>query len=126
MRVIYTDRAPAPIGPYHQAVQVGNFIFTSGQIPIDPKTNQLIKGDIKYETRQVLENIKAILEAGGVSLREVVKVNIFLVDINDFPKVNEVYQEYFPENFPARTTVQVSALPKGARIEMDAIAYRPS
>ncbi len=123
---IFTKEAPIPIGPYSQAVRVENLLFTSGQIAIDPKTGELIKGDIKDETRQVLENIKAVLKAAGMSLGDVIKVNIYLVEIKDFPKVNEVYEEYFKTDHPARATVAVAALPKGARIEMDAIAYQPS
>jgi len=123
-KVVFTRDAPSPIGPYSQGIRIGNFLFTAGQIPIDPKTNELIKGDIQKETRQVLENIKAILEAEGFSLNDVIKVNIYLVNLDEFPKVNEIYWEYFKENFPVRTTIGVASLPKGVRIEIDAIAYR--
>jgi len=123
-KVVWTKDAPAPIGPYSQGIKIGNFLFTAGQIALDPKTNELVKGDIQEETRQVIENIKAILASEGFSLKDVIKVNIYLVNLTDFPKVNEVYAEYFKEDFPVRTTIGVASLPKGARIEIDAIAYR--
>ncbi|MEO0117337.1 MAG: RidA family protein [candidate division WOR-3 bacterium] len=123
-KIIFSEDAPKPIGPYSQGIKIGNFLFTAGQIAIDPKTNELIKGDIKEETRRVLENLKAILTREGFSLKDVIKVNIYLVDLSYFPQVNEVYAEYFKEDFPVRTTVGVASLPKGARIEIDLLAYR--
>jgi len=119
--IVKTNRAPAPIGPYSQAVRAGNLLFISGQGPIDPKTGKKVAGDIKEQTRQVLENIKGILEAAGLKLENVVKVNVYLRDISDFPKMNEVYKEYFKENHPARTTVQATP-PADIDVEIDAIA----
>ncbi|HII61291.1 2-iminobutanoate/2-iminopropanoate deaminase [Pyrococcus horikoshii] len=122
--VIFTENAPKPIGPYSQAIKAGNFLFIAGQIPIDPKTGEIVKGDIKDQTRQVLENIKAILEAAGYSLNDVIKVTVYLKDMNDFAKMNEVYAEYFGESKPARVAVEVSRLPKDVLIEIEAIAYK--
>lgn len=119
--IVKTNRAPAPIGPYSQAVRAGNLLFISGQGPIDPKTGKKVAGDIKEQTRQVLENIKGILEAAGLKLENVVKVNVYLRNISDFPKMNEVYKEYFKENHPARTTVQATP-PADIDVEIDAIA----
>ncbi|MEM2179622.1 MAG: RidA family protein [Nitrososphaeria archaeon] len=119
--IIRTKNAPTPIGPYSQAIKAGNFLFISGQGPIDPKTGKKIVGDIKEQTRQVLENIKSILEAVGLTLENVVKVNVYLKNINDFPKMNEVYKEYFKTNPPARTTVQAIP-PADIDVEIDAIA----
>jgi 2-iminobutanoate/2-iminopropanoate deaminase len=119
--VFKTNRAPAPIGPYSQAVKAGSLLFISGQGPIDPKTGKKVAGDIKEQTRQVLENIKGILEAAGLTLENVVKVNVYLKNMNDFPKMNEVYKEYFKENPPARTTVQATP-PADIDVEIDAIA----
>jgi len=121
--IIFTENAPKPIGPYSQAVKVGNFLFISGQIPITPETGELIPGDIKAQTRQVLENIKAIVEAAGGSLNNIVKVNVYLKDMNDFQAMNEVYAEYFGESKPARAAVEVARLPKDVRIEIEAIAF---
>jgi len=123
-KVIFTDNAPKPIGPYSQGITIDSLIFVSGQIPIDPKTNQVVKGDIKDQTRQVLENIKNILEAAGSSLDKVVKVTVFLKDLSLFNEFNQVYGEYFKGNPPARTTVEVSNLPKGVLIEIEAIALK--
>lgn len=122
--VILTDRAPRPIGPYSQAIKVGPWIFVSGQIPIDPATGEVVKGGIREQTRRVLENVKAILEAAGASLSDVVKVTVFLKDLKLFREFNEVYAEYFKESPPARTTVEVSNLPKGVLLEIDVIAYK--
>jgi 2-iminobutanoate/2-iminopropanoate deaminase len=122
--VIYTDKAPKPIGPYSQAIKVGSWLFLSGQIPIDPRSGDIIEGDIEVQTRRVLENIKAILENAGFTLGDIVKVTVYLVDLNDFPRFNKVYSEYFKDKPPARTTVQVAALPRSVRIEIDAIAYK--
>jgi 2-iminobutanoate/2-iminopropanoate deaminase len=119
--VFKTNRAPAPIGPYSQAVKAGSLLFISGQGPIDPKTGKKVAGDIKEQTRQVLENIKGILEAAGLTLENVVKVNVYLKNMSDFPKMNEVYKEYFKENPPARTTVQATP-PDDIDVEIDAIA----
>lgn len=122
-QVIKTDNAPEAIGPYSQAIMVGDFIYTSGQIPINPKTG-IMETDIKLATKQSIENIKAILEEVGTSLENVIKTTIFLKDLNDFNVVNEVYATYFNENNPARSCVEVSKLPKDAVIEIEAIAIR--
>ncbi len=122
--IIYTPEAPKPIGPYSQAVAVGNYIFVSGQIGIDPKTNNIVEGDIEAEFRQAMENIKAILKQAKSNLDLVVKVSIFLTKIEDFAKINKIYQEYFKNNYPARETVEVSALPKNAKVEISVIAIR--
>jgi len=121
-RIIYTEKAPKPIGPYSQAVIAGNLIFTAGQIPIDPTTNQVVQGDIKEQTRRVLENLRAILEAVGSTFDDVVKVTIYMRDLNEFSAMNEVYSEYFKNSPPARTTVEVSRLPRDVKIEIDLIA----
>ncbi|GBC83041.1 2-iminobutanoate/2-iminopropanoate deaminase [bacterium HR10] len=121
-RTIATDRAPRAIGPYVQAVQVGEWIFVSGQIALDPETGDLVPGGIEEQTERVLQNLRAILDAAGSSLEKVVKTTVYLADLNDFAKMNEVYARYFPGEKPARATVEVSRLPRDARIEMDAIA----
>jgi 2-iminobutanoate/2-iminopropanoate deaminase len=121
-KVIQTEKAPKAIGPYSQAIQAGNFLFLSGQIPIDPKTGELVKGDIRKQTQQVLENIKGILESQGLGMENVVKSTIFLKDIGNFNQVNEVYATYFPSSPPARSTVEVAKLPRDADIEIEAIA----
>ena len=121
-RVIHTDRAPEAIGPYSQAIQAGNFLFLSGQIPLDPKTGELVKGDIRQQTQQVLENIKVVLESQKLGMENVVKMTIFLKDIGSFNQVNEVYATYFPSSPPARSTVEVAKLPRDAEIEIEAIA----
>lgn len=123
---ISSKNAPLPIGPYHQAVAVENIVFTSGQIPIDPRTNQLVTGNIASQTRQVFENLRAVLEASGSSLDYVVQVNLFLTDLSNFDQVNQIFEEYFGRAKPTRTTLQVSALPKGAAIEANATAFIPS
>ncbi|HDI31297.1 MAG TPA: RidA family protein [Thermofilum sp.] len=123
--VIYTEKAPKPVGPYSQAIKVGSFIFGSGQIPIDPTTGNIVKGDITTQTRRVIENIKAVLEAVGYTLSDVVSVNVFLRNLSDYDEFNQIYSEYFKEKPPARTTVEVSNLPKGVLIEMSFIAYKP-
>lgn len=122
--IIHTDNAPAPIGPYSQAVSAaGSMLFTSGQIPIDPATGELVEDDIEIQTRQVFKNLIAVLSDGGASLDQVVKVSIFLRDMGDFPAVNAIYAEFFPgEDTPARSTVQVARLPKDVGIEIDMIA----
>jgi 2-iminobutanoate/2-iminopropanoate deaminase len=123
-KIITTDSAPAPIGPYSQAVEAGNFVFVSGQIPIHPATGDLVTGDIKAETRQVMENIKAILAAAGLTFASVIKTSIFLKDMQDFALVNEVYGSYFTSDFPARETVQVAGLPKNVNVEITVTCAR--
>jgi 2-iminobutanoate/2-iminopropanoate deaminase len=120
--VIATEHAPRAIGPYSQAVLANGFVFLSGQIPLDPATNQLVEGDIAVQTARVLENLKAVLEAGGSSLEKVVKTTVFLRDMADFPRMNEVYARYFAGNPPARSTVQAARLPRDVSVEIDAIA----
>ncbi len=120
--VIHTEKAPRPIGPYVQAVRVGNLVFTAGQIPLDPATGQLVGGGIREQTQRVLENLKAILEAAGTSLDRVVRTTCFLANLDDFPAFNEVYGQYFGDNPPPRSTVQVARLPAGALVEIDCIA----
>ena len=121
--IISTKNAPQAIGPYSQGIKIGDFIFTSGQIPINPETGELVS-DIQKATRQSLENVKAVLEAAGTTLRNVVKVSIFVKDMNDFALINEIYAEYFNENPPARSCVEVARLPKDAVIEIEAIATK--
>jgi 2-iminobutanoate/2-iminopropanoate deaminase len=121
-KIISTDRAPKAIGPYSQAVVVGGFAFLSGQIPLDPATNQLIEGDVAAQTERVLENLKAVLEASGSSLAKVVKTTVFLKDMGEFARMNEVYSRYFPESPPARATVEAARLPRDVRVEIDCIA----
>jgi 2-iminobutanoate/2-iminopropanoate deaminase len=121
--IIHTDGAPKAIGPYSQAVKAGPGItFLSGQIPLDPKTGELVEGDIRAQTERVMQNLEAVLHAAGLQFRHVLKTTIYLVDLGDFAAVNEVYGKRFPQAPPARATVQVAALPKGARVEIDAIA----
>jgi 2-iminobutanoate/2-iminopropanoate deaminase len=123
-KIIYTERAPKPIGPYSQAVQVGNTLYISGQIPIDPTTGKLVQGGIKEQTERVLENIKAILEAAGYTMDDVVWVFVALKDLKMFSEFNEVYTRYFTRNPPARITIEVSNLPQGALIEITAVATK--
>lgn len=123
VREIQTDRAPAPVGPYSQAVAFGELVFASGQIPLDPATGELVDGDVEAQTRRVLANLAAVLEAGGSGLADAVKVTIYLTDMADFPRINALYAEAFSgDPAPARATVQAAALPLGAAVEMDAIA----
>ena len=124
-KVINTNNAPAPIGPYSQAIAAGNFVFVSGQIPMDPSTGEIISENIKAETIQVMENIKAILSEAGLGFDHIVKTSIFLTDMQAFAQVNEVYGSYFTSEFPARETVQVSALPKNVNVEITVIAVKP-
>ena len=124
MEIINTNNAPAPIGPYSQATVAGNFVFVSGQIPLNPATGELVTSGIKDEAVLVMENIKAILTEAGIGFANVVKTNIFLTDLGNFGQVNEVYGTYFTSNFPARETVQVSALPKGVNVEISVIAIK--
>ena len=121
-QIVSTDRAPRAIGPYSQAVITHGFAFLSGQIPLDPGTNQLIDGDIAAQTGRVLENLKAVLEACGSSLAQVVKTTVFLKDMGEFAKMNEVYGRYFPESPPARATVEAARLPRDVRVEIDCVA----
>lgn len=122
MKVISTKKAPAAIGPYSQAIQVGNLIYTSGQIPIDPATGSFVEGGIKEQTRQSLTNIKAILTEADLSMSNVVKTTVFLADMNDFADMNAVYAEFFTEPYPARSAVAVKTLPKGALVEIEVVA----
>ena len=119
---VFTGEAPAAIGPYSQAVRSGNFLFCSGQIPLDAKSGQIVSGDITAQTRRVLDNIAALLRAEGLNFDDVVKTTVFLTNLDDFQIVNEVYGSYFKQNSPARSTVQVSALPRGANVEIEVIA----
>ncbi len=121
--IITTEKAPAAIGPYSQAVKYGNLIFTSGALGIDPATGAFVEGGIQAQTRQCLENLKAILEASGSSLRNVIKATVFIKDMNDFPKINEIYGQYFTEEQPGRSCVEVARLPKDGLIEIEVIAY---
>ena len=120
-KIIATDHAPAAIGPYSQATQYGNLLFVSGQIPIDPKTGDLVDGDIEVQAKQVLKNLQAIIEAAGMTLQNVLKCSCFLKDMEDFVKFNAVYNSYFAESLPARETVEVARLPKDAQVEISAI-----
>ena len=121
-KVISTSKAPAAIGPYSQAIQVGNLVFASGQIPIDPATGSFVEGGVKEQARQSLTNVKAILDEAGLTLDNVVKTTVFLADMNDFADVNAVYAEFFAEPYPVRSAVAVKTLPKGALVEIDVIA----
>ena len=121
-KVISTTKAPAAIGPYSQAIQVGNLVYTSGQIPIDPATGVFVEGGIKEQTRQSLTNIKAILTEADLSMSNVVKTTVFLADMNDFADMNAVYAEFFAEPYPARSAVAVKTLPKGALVEIEVVA----
>jgi 2-iminobutanoate/2-iminopropanoate deaminase len=121
-KVIRTTKAPSAIGPYSQAIQVGNIIYTSGQIPIDPATGSFVEGGIKEQTRQSLLNVKAILEEVGLTMGNVVKTTVFMADMNDFADMNAVYAEFFAEPYPARSAVAVKTLPKGALVEIEVVA----
>ena len=118
---IHTDQAPAAIGPYSQAVRVGNTVYMSGQIPLDPATGAMVSGEIDVEIRRVLDNLSAVATAAGGSLNHIVKLSVFLTDLSHFPRVNELMKEYFREPYPARAAVGVAALPRGARVEMECI-----
>ena len=122
MKVISTKKAPAAIGPYSQAIRIGNLVCTSGQIPIDPTTGTFVEGGIKEQTRQSLTNVKAILEEAGLSMTNVVKTTVFMADMNDFADMNAVYSEFFSEPYPARSAVAVKSLPKGALVEIEVFA----
>jgi len=121
-RVIKTDRAPAAIGPYSQAIRIGDFLYTSGQIALDPHSGEFLAGEIEQETERTIQNIVAILQADGLSLDNVVKTTVYLSDLSHFTRMNKVYEKFFSENKPARACIQVAALPKGAKVEIDAIA----
>ena len=122
MKVISTKKAPAAIGPYSQAIQVGNLVYTSGQIPIDPATGTFVEGGIKEQTRQSLLNAQAILQSAGLDLKNVVKTTVFMADMGDFADMNAVYAEFFTEPYPARSAVAVKTLPKGALVEIEVVA----
>ena len=125
-QIIQTDGAPAAVGPYSQAVVIPckELVFCAGQIPLDPATQQMVQGDIRVQTRRVLDNVKAVLEAAGTGFDRVVKTTVFLADMGDFASMNEVYKEYFPQNPPARSAVAVKTLPKNAQVEIEVIAHR--
>jgi 2-iminobutanoate/2-iminopropanoate deaminase len=120
---VLTTEAPAPIGPYNQAIRSGDFLFCSGQIPIDPATGELVTGDIVAQTHRVMQNVRAVLAAGDATFADVVKTTIYLVDMNDFAAVNAAYGEYFTGVAPARSTIAVAALPKGSRVEVEVLAH---
>jgi 2-iminobutanoate/2-iminopropanoate deaminase len=121
-KIISTSEAPAAVGPYSQAIRIGNLVFCSGQIPLDPKSGKIVDGDIRAQTRRVMDNITAVLRAEGLTFENIVKTTIFLTNLVEFQTVNEVYGSYFKSDPPARSTVQVPALPKGANIEIEVIA----
>jgi len=121
--IIASDDAPKAIGPYSQAIRIDSFIFLSGQIPMDPVSGELIGGDIEAQTERVLQNLRAVLRAGGGDLTNVVKTTVYLANMDDFPTMNEVYGRFFPQDPPARATVEVSRLPKGVGVEIEAVAF---
>ena len=121
-KVIKTAKAPSAIGPYSQAIQVGNLVYTSGQIPIDPSTGAFVEGGIKEQTRQSLQNVKSILEEAGLTMCDVLKTTVFMADMNDFVEMNAVYAEFFTKPYPARSAVAVKTLPKGALVEIEVVA----
>lgn len=123
-KIILTKDAPAPVGPYSQAVLFGDMLFCSGQIAIDPKNNEVMKGDIQSQSKLVMDNIGAVLKASGMHYQNIIKTTIFLTDMNDFTKVNEIYAQFFKENPPARSTIAVAGLPKGVNVEIEVIAHR--
>ena len=122
-KIIATSKAPAAIGPYSQAIRIGDFLYTSGQISLDPETMEMITGDIEVETEKVLINIEAILKADGLNLNNIIKTTVYLTDLSEFTRMNQVYEKFFADTKPARACVQVAALPKGAKIEIDAVAH---
>jgi 2-iminobutanoate/2-iminopropanoate deaminase len=124
-RSVFTKQAPAPVGPYSQAIRAGNFIFVAGQVPVNPATGEFVKGSMTLQTQRCMDNIKAILAAAGSAPKDIVRTTIYLTNMNDFAEVNEAYGNYFDLEPPARTTIQAAALPKGVAIEIDAIAYVP-
>ncbi len=123
--VVNTEKAPAALGPYSQAIKFGNLLFSSGQIPMDPATGEIVADDVENQTRQVLENVRAVLEEAGTSLDKVLKTTVFIKNMDDFGKINDVYAEYFTENPPARSTVEVARLPKDVQVEIEVIATLP-
>jgi 2-iminobutanoate/2-iminopropanoate deaminase len=124
-KIVSSDRAPKAIGPYSQAVDLGDLVFLSGQIPLDPASGQIVgAGDIQAQTERVLQNLQGVLQAAGLTMAHIVRTTVFMIDLAEFPRMNEVYSGYFPQDPPARSTVQVSALPRGARVEIDAVARR--
>ena len=125
MKAISTKKAPAAIGPYSQAIRVGNLVYTSGQIPIDPATGAFVEGGIREQTRQSLTNVRAILAEAGLAMSDVVKTTVFMADMNDFAEMNGVYAEFFAEPYPARSAVAVKTLPKGALVEIEVVAEAP-
>ena len=122
-KIIATNKAPAAIGPYSQAIKIDNFLYTSGQISLDAETMEMVTGSIEIETEKVLQNLEAILMKDGLNLTHVIKTTVYLSDLGDFSKMNQVYEKIFADNRPARACVQVAALPKGAKVEIDAIAH---
>ncbi|MBP3511794.1 MAG: RidA family protein [Prevotella sp.] len=124
MKALHTEKAPAAIGPYSQAIEVNGMVFASGQIPLNPATGEVVEGGIKEQTRQALTNASAIMEAAGLSLANVVKTTVFMADMGDFAAMNEVYSTFFSEPYPARSAVAVKALPKGVLVEVECIAAR--
>ena len=120
--IINTEKAPAALGPYSQAIKAGNTIYVSGQIPLIPETMEIISDDVQEQTKQSLENVKAVLEAAGATLNDVVKASVLIKDMNDFAKINEIYATYFTENNPARACVEVARLPKDVKVEIEVIA----
>lgn len=120
--IINTEKAPAALGPYSQAIKAGNTIYVSGQIPLIPETMEIISDDVQEQTKQSLENVKAVLEAAGATLNDVVKASVFIKDMNDFAKINEIYATYFTENKPARACIEVARLPKDVKVEIEVIA----
>ena len=122
-KIIATSKAPAAIGPYSQAIRIGDFLYTSGQISLDPETMEMITGDIEVETEKVLKNLEAILNADGLDLNNIIKTTVYLTDLSEFARMNQVYEKFFSKTKPARACVQVAALPKGAKVEIDAVAH---
>ncbi|MEN8198966.1 MAG: RidA family protein [Thermodesulfobacteriota bacterium] len=122
--IVQTDKAPAAVGPYSQGTRSEDFVFTAGQIPLDPSTGKMVEGGIQEQSRQVLENLQAVLEAAGAGLDTVMKTTVFLQDMGEFAAMNEIYAQFFSDNPPARSTIEVAALPLGARVEVEAVALR--
>lgn len=123
-KIILTEKAPAPVGPYSQAIQCGDFLFCSGQIPINPQTGEVFTGDIQRQTEIVMENIKAVLEKAELNFSNIIKTTVYLTSMSDFAKVNEIYARYFPQNPPARSCVAVKELPKNVNVEVEVLAHR--
>ena len=122
-KIIATPKAPAAIGPYSQAIRIGDFLYTSGQISLDPESMEMITGDIEVETEKVLKNLEAILKADGLNLNNIIKTTVYLIDLSEFARMNQVYEKFFTDTKPARACVQVAALPKGAKVEIDVVAH---